>query len=409
MKNRYANQRIAEFNAYIPGEQPRDMKYIKLNTNESPFPPSPLVREAVGGEIENLNLYPDPTCAALAAAASAAYGVLPENLIFTNGSDEILNFALLAFAGGERAVAFPDITYGLYPVLCQMYGIGYQKIAVSEDFSIDPQDYCGIGKNIIIANPNAPTGLCLSLPAIEAIVASNPQNVVIIDEAYIAFGGESCIGLIKKYENLLVTRTFSKSHSLAGARLGLGIGSPELIKYLNKIKYSFNAYSVNRMTLAAGAAAYEDARYYEKNCGVICDTRERVRGELLALGFSVTDSRANFLFAKSPYIAGAALYYELKRGGILVRHFGSPPISDYNRITIGTDRDMDALLEALRDITKRGIGKFERKQSFLSKTSFVLVPALPEHGAVGYGSNTDSAGTGTNLCKQKGMVINEKK
>ncbi len=357
MKIIYATQRIADFDAYTPGEQPRDMKYIKLNTNESPFPPSPLVREAVCSEIENLNLYPDPTCAALAAAASATYGVSPENLIFTNGSDEILNFALLAFAGGERAVAFPDITYGLYSVLCEMYGTRYQKIAVSEDFSIDPQDYCGIGKNIIIANPNAPTGLCLAPSEIEAIAKSNPQNLVIIDEAYIAFGGESCVGLIKKHENLLVTRTFSKSHSLAGARLGLGIGSPELIKYLNKIKYSFNAYSVNRMTLAAGAAAYEDEQYYEKNWGVICLTRERVREALLALGFWVTNSRANFLFAKSPEFVGEALYRELKRRGILVRHFSSPRISDYLRITIGTDRDMDALLEALRAIKKRGIGK----------------------------------------------------
>lgn len=345
-----ANDRIASLDAYVPGEQPRDMKYIKLNTNESPFPPSPLVTEKLKGEENFLNLYPDPTCAPLASAASALLGVEPQNLIFTNGSDEIINFAFLAFCDKSHGLVFPDITYGLYSVLCEMYGIPYEQIPVGEDFSINPSDYCGIEKNIIIANPNAPTGLFLPNADVEKIVKSNPDNVVIIDEAYIAFGGESCIGLIKKYDNLLITRTFSKSHSLAGARLGMGIGSPELIKYLEKVKYSFNAYSINRMTLLAGAAALEDNGYYTANCQKICSTREKIKAELEALDFSVTDSKTNFLFAKSAKISGVDLYMKLKRRGILVRHFDSPKIADYNRITIGTDQQMEAFLLAVREI-----------------------------------------------------------
>ncbi len=354
----YANDRVAALDAYVPGEQPRDMKYIKLNTNESPFPPSPLVTARLSGEEARFNLYPDPTCASLAAAVSATYGVKDENLIFTNGSDEILNFALLAFCDGSRGLVFPDITYGLYPVLCEMYGIPYRKIPVGDDFSVNPRDYCGVRQNVIIANPNAPTGLCLPVSDIEMIVKSNPGNVVIIDEAYIAFGGESCVKLVGKYENLLVTRTFSKSHSLAGARLGMGIGSLVLIKYLHKVKYSFNAYSINRMTLLAGTAAIEDEGYYNANCQIIAATRERIRAALESLGFSVTDTKTNFLFAKSSKITGAELYEKLKRRGILIRHFYAPRIADFNRITVGTDEQMDAFISAVKEILiEKGAGK----------------------------------------------------
>ncbi|HHT54411.1 MAG TPA: histidinol-phosphate transaminase [Clostridiales bacterium] len=346
----YANDRIAALSAYVPGEQPRDMKYIKLNTNESPFPPSPHVAERISGEEARLNLYPDPACSELAAAAAAALGVGPENLIFTNGSDELLNFAFLAFCDAERGIVFPDITYGLYPVLCEMYGIPYRKIPVGADFGINPQDFFGIGQNVVIANPNAPTGLVLSVSDIELIVRENPGRVVIVDEAYIAFGGESCVGLIKKYDNLLVARTFSKSHSLAGARLGMGIGSAELIGYLNKVKYSFNPYSINRITLLAGLAAFEDENYYIENCKEVIATRERVKAEIRALGFTVTDSKANFLFAKSDRIGGRKLYDKLRQCGVLVRHFDVPGISDYNRITIGSKSQMEAFLDAVRNI-----------------------------------------------------------
>ncbi|MGI6166765.1 MAG: histidinol-phosphate transaminase [Eubacteriales bacterium] len=346
----YANERVAALCAYVPGEQPRDMQYIKLNTNESPFPPSPRVAERIKGEEARLNLYPDPACTELAATAAASLGVRPENLIFTNGSDELLNFAYLAFSDAGRGIAFPDITYGLYQVLCEMYGIPYLKIPVGRDFSINPKDYCGVGRNVVIANPNAPTGLCLPVSDIEMIVRGNPGRVVIVDEAYVAFGGESCVGLVKKYDNLLVTRTFSKSHSLAGARLGMGIGSPELIGYLNKVKYSFNPYSINRITMLAGLAAFEDEGYYIENCKKIITTRERIKAELRVLGFSVTDSRANFLFAKSDKIGGRELYEKLRQRGVLVRHFDVPGISDYNRITIGSEGQMEAFLAALREI-----------------------------------------------------------
>ena len=346
----YANDRIAALAAYVPGEQPRDMQYIKLNTNESPFPPSPRVAERTRGEEARLNLYPDPACTELAAAAAASLGVSPENLIFTNGSDELLNFAFLAFCDAGRGIVFPDITYGLYHVVCEMYGIPYKKIPVGADFSINPQDFSGVGRNVVIANPNAPTGLGLSVSDIEIIVRSNPGRVVIVDEAYVAFGGESCVELIKKYDNLLVTRTFSKSHSLAGARLGMGIGSAELIGYLNKVKYSFNPYSINRITLLAGLAAFEDEGYYAENCRKIVRTRERVKKELRVLGFLVTDSKANFLFAKSDKIGGRELYEQLRRRGILIRHFDAPGIFDYNRITIGSEDQMEAFLAAVRDI-----------------------------------------------------------
>jgi histidinol-phosphate aminotransferase len=346
----YANERIAALCAYVPGEQPRDMQYIKLNTNESPFPPSPRVAERISGEEAKLNLYPDPACTELVAAAAASIGVKPENLIFTNGSDELLNFAFLAFCDAGRGIAFPDITYGLYAVLCEMYGIPYLKIPVGRDFSINPQDFCGVGRNVVIANPNAPTGLCLPVSDIEMIVRCNPGRVVIVDEAYVAFGGESCVGLVRKYDNLLVARTFSKSHSLAGARLGMGIGSPELIGYLNKVKYSFNPYSINRLTMLAGLAAFEDENYYTENCKKIITTRERVKAELRALGFSVTDSKANFLFARSDKIGGWELYEKLRRRGVLVRHFDAPGISDYNRITIGSESQMEAFLAALLEI-----------------------------------------------------------
>lgn len=349
MKN-FANNRVAVLDAYTPGEQPRDKKYIKLNTNESPFPPSPKLSKIIAGDLQNLNLYPDPTCTILAEAASKSLNIPKESLIFTNGSDELLNFALLAFCDSERGVAFPDVTYGLYAVLCEMYGIPYEKIPLDGDLRVRASDYIGLNKTIIIANPNAPTGLILPLCDIEKILTGNPERVVIIDEAYIAFGGTSCAKLIDKYENLLVTRTFSKSHSLAGARLGMGIGSPGLIKYLNKVKYSFNAYSVNRMTLLAGLAAFEDEEYYTANCARVIATRERAKTALREMGFYVTDSAANFLFVRSDKIGGAELYEKLKERGILVRHFSSPRISDFNRITIGSDEETDALLRAIREI-----------------------------------------------------------
>ena len=350
--SRFFSTKYQNLKAYTPGEQPRDMQYIKLNTNESPFPPSPSVAEAVAAEAGKLALYSDPECTELVAEASKVFGVDKSQILMTNGSDEILNFAFMAFCDAEHPIVFPDITYGFYPVFAELNGIPYEKIPLKDDFSIDVNDYIGIGKNIVIANPNAPTGLTLLLDEIEQIVKTNPDNIVIIDEAYVDFGAESAIALINKYDNLLVTQTFSKSRSMAGARLGFGIGASSLIADMQTIKYSTNPYNVNRMTMAAGAAALRENDYYMDNCQKIADVREYTKNELENLGFFVTDSKANFLFAKSDRIDGEVLYKELKKRGVLVRHFTTEKIAQYNRITVGTKEQMDVFLAKTREILK---------------------------------------------------------
>lgn len=336
---------------YVPGEQPRDKKYIKLNTNESPYPPSPAVAKAVVREARDLNLYPDPRCTELCECLAGLYGVSKENIFVTNGSDDILNFAFMAFCGGGKKAVFPEITYGFYRVLADLHGISYEAVPMRDNLSIDYRDYLNKDGLTVIANPNAPTGLALPVSEIEEIVKSNRDNVVLIDEAYIDFGWESCYPLINKYDNLIVVTTFSKSRSMAGARLGFAIGSRELICDLDKIKYSTNPYNVNRMTMAAGVAAVRDNGYYMENCRKIIKTREYVTGELEKTGFYVLPSKANFVFARHKRLTGEFLYSELKKRGILVRHFDSEKIKDYIRITIGTKEDMDALLAILKEMS----------------------------------------------------------
>ena len=348
--SRFLSGRFAGFESYVPGEQPQDMQYIKLNTNESPFPPSEKVVQAASQAAGRANLYSDPECTQLRRAASKVLDVDYECILPVNGSDEILNFAFMAFCDHDHPIAYPQISYGFYPVLSGLHGIPAVEIPLREDLSIDHRDYVGLGKNIVIANPNAPTGLTLEPEEIEEIVASNPDNVVIIDEAYVEFGAKSVICLTKKYKNLLVTRTFSKSHSLAGARLGFGIADPELIADLNVIKYSTNPYNVNLMTAAAGQAALEENDRYLTNCAIIARNREYAAGQLRELGFEMTASKANFLFVRSDRISGGELYKKLRERGILVRHFSTPSISDYNRITVGTREQMDALIEAAASI-----------------------------------------------------------
>ena len=350
MMSRFFSRKHRNLKAYTPGEQPRDMQYIKLNTNESPYPPSPSVLQAVADEVARLGLYSDPECTALVTEAAKVFGIRPTQILMTNGSDEILNFAFMAFCDAEHPIVFPDITYGFYSVFAELNGIPYEKIPLKEDFSIDVNDYIGIGKHIVIANPNAPTGLVLSLNDIQKIVESNPDHVVIIDEAYVDFGAESAVSLIDRYDNLLVTQTFSKSRSMAGARLGFGIASESLISDLCTMKYSTNPYNVNRMTMAAGTAALRENDYYMQNCEKIIATREYTKKELEALGFSVTDSKANFLFAKSDAIDGETLYLELKKRGVLVRHFQTDKIKDYNRITVGTPEQMASLIQCIKTI-----------------------------------------------------------
>ena len=348
--SKFLSKRHATLTAYVPGEQPQDKKYIKLNTNESPFPPSKSVLDAVCAEVGKLQLYSDPSLRALREGLAALHGVSPENVIATNGSDEVLDFAFLAFSDSDTPIAFPDITYGFYSVFAELYNIPYEAIPLAEDFSVRAEDYIGIGKNIVIANPNAPTGLSLPLSDVERIVASNPDNVVIIDEAYVDFGGQSAAALTKKYKNLLVTGTFSKSRSLAGARLGFGIADAELIRDLDTIRCSHNPYNVNRMTMAAGCAALADNDYYMNNCKTVIETREYTKAELKKRGFFVTDSCTNFLFAESLDVSGDELYLGLRERGILVRHLSGERIKNFNRISIGTMDDMNAFLAAVDEI-----------------------------------------------------------
>jgi len=348
--SRFFSNKFASLKAYVPGEQPKERKFIKLNTNESPFPPSSSVIEAAMAEAGNLQLYSDPECTPLVAEFAKLYGISPKNVIMTNGSDEVLNFAFMAFSDKDHPIVFPDITYGFYPVFANLSGIPYEEIPLCDDFTVDFNQYVGIGKNIVIANPNAPTGLSLELWQIEEIVKSNPDNVVIIDEAYVDFGGESAYHLIDKYDNLLVTGTFSKSRSLAGARLGFGIASEAIINDLNTIKYSTNPYNVNRMTMIAGYRAICDNEYYMNNAKEIVKNREYTKAELENLGFSVLDSKANFLFCESNEIDGESLYLALKERGILVRHFTLPRIKNFNRITIGTIEDMKTLVSEIKNI-----------------------------------------------------------
>ena len=350
--SRFFSNKYSTLEAYTPGEQPKDMKYIKLNTNESPFSPSESVIKAVTGEATRLQLYSDPECTPLVAKCAELYGVSTAEVLMTNGSDEILNFAFMAFCDDKRPIVFPEITYGFYPVFAELNHIPYEQIPLRDDFTIDVNDYIGINKNIVIANPNAPTGTALSLCDIEKIVSSNPDNVVIIDEAYVDFGAQSAVSLIHKYDNLIVTQTFSKSRSLAGARLGYGIACEALINDMNTIKYSTNPYNVNRMTMMAGYNALCDNGYYMDNCKTIIKNREYTKKSLEALGFSVLDSSANFLFAKSDKIGGEALYLALKKNGILVRHFSKEKIKDFNRITIGTREQMEALISTIEKILK---------------------------------------------------------
>ena len=348
--SKFFSEKFSKLTPYTPGEQPKERKYIKLNTNESPFPPPLSVVEAVRREGALLQLYSDPENAKLIELAAKTWGVKKTQVIATNGSDEVLNFAFMAFCDKAHPIVFPDITYGFYSVFAQLHGIPYEKIPLKADFSVDYKDYIGINKNIVIANPNAPTGLCLTVNQIEEIVKSNPENVVVIDEAYVDFGGESAVSLIDKYDNLLVTQTFSKSRSLAGARLGLGFASEALIADLQTIRYSTNPYNVNRMTEAAGVAALEAEEYFKANTETIIKTRAYTKMGLEKLGFFVLDSKANFLFAQSKEISGQELYEALKLRGILVRHFNGERISNFNRITIGTKEEMYAFLFAVNKI-----------------------------------------------------------
>ena len=348
--SRFLKARYQTLDAYVPGEQPRDMEYIKLNTNESPYPPAPSVVKALGEEdVALLRLYSDPTCKVLKQKLADLYEVKPENIFLTNGSDDILNFAFMAFAG-ETGAVFPDISYGFYPVFSELHGIQYRQMPLKDDFSLDYQDYLNTNALVVIANPNAPTGMSIPVWKIEEILKGNPDNVVVIDEAYVDFGGESCYPLLERHENLLVVRTYSKSRCMAGARLGYAIGAAGLIEDLEKIRYSTNPYNINRLTMRLGEATVDAENYYREKCHEIISTRQWTGEELKKLGFTVLPSDANFLFAKTDAMDGGELYQKLKKNGVLVRHFTKERIKDYNRITIGTKEQMERFISIVKDI-----------------------------------------------------------
>ena len=350
--SRFSNDRIKNLTPYTPGEQPKERKYIKLNTNESPYPPSENAVKKAREIADSLMLYSDPESRALTEKMAEVLGVSYDEVLMTNGSDEILNFAFMAFCDKNTPAVFPDITYGFYPVFADLNDVPYREIPLKEDFTIDITEYFDAKGTVFIANPNAPTGINLKLSEIEEILKHNKENVVVVDEAYVDFGNESAVGLIGKYDNLLVTQTFSKSRSMAGARLGFGCANAELIGDLNTIKYSTNPYNINRMTHAAGIGALEDEEYTKANLKKIVETREFTKKGLTDLGFTFPDSAANFIFAKHEKMSGEEIYKALREKGILVRHFTKEKIKDYNRITVGSREEMETLLSALSEIIK---------------------------------------------------------
>ena len=355
--SRFKCNRFLDLVPYTPGEQPVIKDLIKLNTNEMPFMPSEKAISMAGAAARELQLYPDPECSKLSETVADSVGVERDMVLMTNGSDEILNFAFMAFCDENTRAVFPDITYGFYKVFANVNRVPYTQIPLDDKLEISVEDYKNCKGTIFLANPNAPTGIYIGLDKIEEILRTNKENVVVVDEAYIDFGGESAVGLVKKYDNLLVTQTFSKSRAMAGARLGFGIACKELIADLNTIKYSTNPYNINKMTMAAGLGTLYDDEYTRKNCKTICENRSYTTKALREMGFEVLESLANFVFARHKSLDGGKLYKSLRERGILVRHFDDDKIADFNRITIGTKEQMDRLLLEAEKILKEGIKK----------------------------------------------------
>lgn len=338
---------------YVPGDQPKEKNIIKLNTNENPYPPSPGVSKVLADfDIERMRLYPSPDAEVLVDAIAGRYGVKPSQVFVGVGSDDVISMAFMTFFGSDKPILFPDITYSFYDVWADVHRIPYKTMPLREDFTIDPEDYKCENGGIIFPNPNAPTGVLESVEMIEDIVRANQDSVVIIDEAYIDFGGESCLPLIEKYENLLVVQTFSKSRSMAGMRIGFAIGSERLIKYMNDVKFSVNSYTMNTVTQICGAEAVRDEEYFRETVGKIIATRERSKEHLAQLGFTFIDSKSNFIFASHSAVPASKIFEELKKWKIFVRYWNKPIIDNYLRITVGTDDEMDRLFAALEEILK---------------------------------------------------------
>lgn len=336
---------------YVPGEQPKDKKYIKLNTNENPYPPSPKVIAAINQAVNaDLRLYPDPTCEDLRRTIAEYYGLQSQQVFVGNGSDEILAFSFVAFFNPSQRILFPDISYSFYKVYAKLYGLTYDTIPLDDQYEIQLDAFCQENGGIILPNPNAPTAKCITLDSLRILLESNKNHVVIIDEAYIDFGGESAVELIDEYPNLLVVQTLSKSRSLAGLRIGFALGSEELIEGLNRIKDSFNSYTLDRLALAGAIAAFQDQAYFEEVTQKVIATRESVSKQLRELGFDVLDSKANFVFISHAIVPAKQLFQQLRDQGVLVRYFAQPRIDNFLRVTIGTDEEMDTFIEVLRSI-----------------------------------------------------------
>ena len=344
--SRFLKEAFQSLSCYVPGEQFQDRKFIKLNTNESPYPPAPLVAARAGEAAKGLQLYSDPESIALRKAIAGLHRVKTENVIVSNGSDEVLNFAFLAFGDASHPFVFADITYGFYKVLCDVNGIPYVTVPLREDFTVSAEDY-PVSGHIILANPNAPTGIPMPTEEVEKIVQSNPDRVVIVDEAYADFNDANCLSQALKYDNVLIVRTFSKSRSMAGARLGYAVGNEKLINDLKLVKDSIDPYNVNLMTSAAGIAAIEENGYYMENCEKIVRTRRKTANKLESMGFTVLPSGTNFIFARHTSIGGEQLYRMLKEKGVLIRHFTAERIRDFNRITIGSEEQMECFFTIL--------------------------------------------------------------
>ena len=349
--NRYWSKQIESLDPYTPGEQPQDQQYIKLNTNESPYPPSPAVAKVLQNfEVAQLRRYPDPESTDLIASLAANQGLNTSQIFVGNGSDEVLAHAFQAFFRQDYPILFPDISYSFYPVYCKLYQIEYHQPAVDSQFRINIRDYSADNGGIIIPNPNAPTGIALQTAAIRELLADNPESVVIIDEAYVDFGAESASQLIAEFPNLLVVQTFSKSRSLAGLRLGFALGQENLIEALRRVKNSFNSYPVDSLASACAIAALTDEDYFQQCRQQVIASRERLRAELQQLGFEVFPSSSNFVFVRHARTAAATLYHDLKSAGILVRYFNKARIDNCLRISIGSDPECDALVSALHKI-----------------------------------------------------------
>lgn len=351
--SRFWNPLVQSLTPYVPGEQPKLNNLVKLNTNENPYPPSPRVIEAIRAVVDDgLRLYPDPNADALKQTIARYFSLSANQVFVGNGSDEVLAHAFLALLKQDAPILFPDISYSFYPVYCGLYEIDYQQIPLAEDFTIRVEDYDRPNGGIIFPNPNAPTGCVLPLTAIEQLLKANPDRVVVVDEAYIDFGGQSAIALVNQYDNLLVVQTLSKSRSLAGLRVGFAVGHPELIEALERVKNSFNSYPLDRLAMAGAIASFEDQAYFEQTCQQVIQSREQVVAGLQAMGFEVLPSAANFIFARHPDWSAETLAQGLRERSVIVRHFKQERIKQFLRISIGDDAQNQAFLSALAELVK---------------------------------------------------------